>query len=647
MWTLGSSLLGRLVGTVVPSLSGLSLWQEDVSRILAREDEYAQLSDEELRRESAALRYRAQSGEPLSRLVVEGFSLVREAAARGVGFRHYPVQLLGGCAMHAGCIAEMQTGEGKTLTATLPLFLAALEGKGAQLATANDYLAKRDANWARPIYQRLGLSVAVIDGQSTRAQRRDAYLADITYGTAKEFGFDFLRDCLFEDQGDSEGTMARLLVHDGRPGYRDAVQRRHFILVDEADSIMIDEARTPLIVSTAPSDDRTAMTLLYRWACDTAKQLLETKHYTYDFKTKKVSLTTEGKRLLRELPRAAELQTFSLLELYERAECAIKVDRDYLRDKQYVVSDGEVVIVDENTGRLAEGRKWREGIHQAIEAKEGLKIGFDSGEAARVTLQTFLRSYPRLAGMTGTAMTSRRELHSIYQKRVVKIPTHKPAIRQQLPTRVFGTEAAKWEAIAEESLAMHQQGRSVLIGTRTIGKSQQLSQLLTQRQLPHAVLNARQLEQEAAIVASAGESGRIVVATNMAGRGTDILLSDEVRSLGGLHVIATEMHESPRIDRQLIGRCGRQGDPGSYRQYLSLEDEILAVGLGPTKSAVLRTHGSHQPGEVAGMLHHFVRAQNIVERKHYDDRCRLMRIEKEKRKLQLQLGQNPYLDAAE
>lgn len=647
MLSIGSSLLGKLVGSVIPSLGGTSAWQGDVRAILAKEATTSKLSSDDLRREAAAIRFRAQSGEPLSRLLVDGFALVREAAERGVGFRHYPVQLLGGCAMQAGAIAEMQTGEGKTLTATLPLFVAALEGKGAQLATANDYLAKRDAAWAKPIYELLGMHVAVIDAQSSRAERRQAYQADITYGTAKEFGFDFLRDCLFSDQTSQEGAISRMLEFDGRPAYRDSVQRRHFILVDEADSIMIDEARTPLIVSTAPSNDRTAMTLLYQWACKSAEMMQESLHFTCDFKTKKVSLTTEGKRYLRELPRPAELQEFSLLDLYERGECAIKVQRDYLRDKQYVVRDGEIVIVDENTGRLAEGRKWREGIHQAIEAKEGVKIGFDSGEAARVTLQTFLKSYPRLAGMTGTAMTSQRELHSIYEKRVIRIPTHKPAIRQQLPAKVFGTELAKWQAIADEAEAMLRDGRSVLIGTRTIGKSQQLSLLLQERKLPHAVLNARQLEQEAAIVAQAGQPGKVVVATNMAGRGTDIHLSEQVRERGGLHVIATEMHESARIDRQLIGRCGRQGDPGSFRQYLSLEDEILEVGLGPQKSDVLRTHGSHYPGEVEGMLHHFVKAQNIVEKKHYEDRCRLMRIEKEKRKLQIQLGQNPYLDAAE
>lgn len=647
MWSLVPSLVWKVAAKACPGMLDSSAWKSDVGRILALERKYGALAEDDLRRESLSLRYRAQSGEPLSHLVVEGFALVREAAHRAKGMKHYPVQLLGGCAMQAGCIAEMQTGEGKTLTATLPLYLAALEGKGAQLATANDYLAKRDAAWAEPIYQRLGLSVAMIDAQSTRVQRRQAYAADVTYGTAKEFGFDFLRDCLFADQSAGEGVIARLLQHDGQPAYRDSVQRRHFILVDEADSIMIDEARTPLIVSTIPSDDRSAITALYQWACVLVKKLEESRHFSHDHKTKRITLTTEGKRLVRETPRANNLKEFSLLELYERTECAIKAERDYLRDKQYVVRDGEVVIVDENTGRLAEGRKWREGIHQAIEAKEQVKISFDSGEAARVTLQSFLRSYDRLAGMTGTAMTSRRELQTIYQRKVVKIPTHKPAIREQLPTQVFGTEAAKWEAIAQESEAMHLVGRSVLIGTRTIGKSQQLSLLLQKRGLAHEVLNARQLEKEANIVADAGQPGKIVVATNMAGRGTDILLSKEVRDLGGLHVIATEMHESARIDRQLIGRCGRQGDPGSYRQYLSLEDEVLSIGLGPAKGDQFRLQGSRQPLEVRGMEHYFVRAQNAVERKHYEDRCRLMRIEKERRKLQKQLGQNPYLDAAE
>jgi preprotein translocase subunit SecA len=611
------------------------------------EPDLQKLADHQLRKESLGLRYRARSGESLEKLLVEAFALVREAARRTVNMRHFEVQLLGGAAMYHRSIVEMQTGEGKTLTATLPLYLSALEGKGAHLATVNDYLARRDAEWMGPIYSALGMTVGVIQSQQPQEQRRQAYACDVTYGTANEMGFDFLRDrLLLRSQATGQRDLFGQMLGVSTSGKHDEpVQRRlHFMLVDEADSILIDEARTPLIISALPGEDEKIAAEAYRWAAQNEDQFQEDDDYDYDHDEKTVELTLDGRQRVRAMQKPEAMDRLPLSTIYEYIQRAIKVKREMFLDRHYVVRDGEIVIVDEFTGRLAEGRKWRAGIHQAVEAQEGVEITFATNQAARITVQDFFLRYERLAGMTGTASTSARELRKIYSVHVEAIPTNRPPIRKKLPTKVFGTSQQKWNAVVADALEQLQIGRPVLIGTRSIDKSEVLARLLTQAGANPTVLNARHIEREAEIVSQAGQPGRLTVATNMAGRGTDIKLAEGVEVLGGLHVICTELHEAQRIDRQLIGRCGRQGDPGTYRQFLALDDEILLLGLGPKRAARLETLGTRLNGPVAGMEQLFYRAQRKVERRHFRDRKVLLYHEKERQKVQRQMGQDPYLD---
>jgi preprotein translocase subunit SecA len=619
-----------------------------VPKIAALEERLIAESDYELKKASLSLRYRARSGEPLDNLLVEAFALVREAGRRKLGMRHFDVQLLGGAAMHFNSIVEMQTGEGKTLTATLPLYLAALEGKGAHLATVNDYLAQRDADWMRPLYEALGMKVGCIQSQMQQSDRAGQYSCDITYGTANEMGFDFLRDRLLkrrisEGQRDLFGAM---LGNAGSSHEVPVQGELHFMLVDEADSILIDEARTPLIISALPGEDEEAEAEAYRWAARVSPEFEEDDHYEYDHKEKTVELTLDGRRRVREHRKPEAMDRMPLSTIYEHVERAVKVGREMFLDQHYVVRDGEIVIVDEFTGRLGEGRKWRAGIHQAVEAKQDVKITFATSQAARITVQDFFLRFDRLAGMTGTASSSARELRKIYKVSVVAVPTNRPPIREKLPTLVFGTSDDKWQAIINDLVDQHALGRPVLIGTRTIDKSEQLSQLLGKRGIEHSVLNARQVDKEAEIVARAGERGKVTVATNMAGRGTDIRLGEGVAGIGGLHVICTELHEAQRIDRQLIGRCGRQGDPGTYRQFLALDDEILLTGYGPKKSDALKERGQKLAGNgpISGFEALFYRAQRKVERTHFRDRKVLLYHEKERQKVQRQMGQDPYLD---
>jgi preprotein translocase subunit SecA len=616
-------------------------------RIEALEPKVEALDEEQFRKESLSLRYRAKSGEPLERLLVEAYALVREAARRALDMRHYDVQMLGGIAMHHRSIAEMQTGEGKTLTATLPLYLAAIVGKGAHLATANDYLAQRDADWMRPLFDRLGMTVGVIQAQQPSEQRRAAYAADVTYGTAKEFGFDFLRDRLLkrrtaEGQSDLFGAM---LGQQGQSGEKPVQRELHFLLADEADSILIDEARTPLVISALPGEDEQIAAEAYLWAAKHAGDFTEVQHYQYDPKKRTVELAAAGRRLTRELPKPDSMHTMGMFTIYEYIERAVKVEREMVRDRHYVIRDGEIVIVDEFTGRLAEGRKWRAGLHQAVEAREGVEVTFETGQAARITVQDFVLRYQRCAGMTGTAATSARELHKIYGLQVISIPTNRPPIRKKLAERIYGHGEAKWAAIAAETAEVHATGRPVLIGTRSIDKSEVLSKLLVERGIEHEILNANHLPREAEIVARAGERGRVTVSTNMAGRGTDIKLGEGVAELGGMHVICTELHESQRIDRQLIGRCGRQGDPGAYRQYLALDDDILREGLGVPPAERLKLAGAGVQEPLTGYGELFRRAQRRIERRHFRDRKVLLYHEKERKKMQIQMGQDPYLDA--
>lgn len=625
-------------------------WMQQVVAVNSLEESRKILTDPQLRKEALSLQYRAKSGESAESLLAETYSLVREAGRRAMSMRHYDVQILGGTALFYGCIAEMQTGEGKTLTATLPLVLHSLIGKGAHLATVNDYLAQRDAEWMKPIYDILGLSVGIVLTESQPEERRRAYNSDITYGTAKEFGFDFLRDrLLLRASGRSlndflgAGSQDRWASSGDQP-----VQRgMHFSLVDEADSILIDEARTPLIIGSLGDQAREVVIATYRWAAENAPKFVLKEHYTIEEESRRIELNAKGRGFTRSLPRDGDVRLASLLDLYEYIERSIRVHLDYHLDRQYVVHDGEIVIVDEFTGRLAEGRKWRDGIHQAVEAKEKIEVSVPTGQAARITVQDLFLRYKHLAGMTGTAASSARELCRIYKTPVIQVPTNRPPQRKKLDDRVYGTMLDKFVAIVEEVKSIHQQGRPILIGTRSIDKSNILADLLRKAGMNLQVLNANEVEREAEIVAQAGKYGQITVATNMAGRGTDIKLEQSIREIGGMFVICTELHDAARIDRQLIGRCGRQGDPGTYQQYLSLDDDILRNGLGTKTSDRLKAVGKASPGPFNRYTNLFGRAQRRVERKHFQQRMALLYHEKERTKIQREMGQDPYLDTAE
>jgi preprotein translocase subunit SecA len=557
-----------------------------VEQINALEPEFEALSDADLRAKTDEFRQRLAGGETVDDLLPEAFAAVREAAKRKVGQRHYDVQLVGGIVLHQGKIAELKTGEGKTLTATLPLYLNALEGRGAHLVTVNDYLAKRDAQWYGPVYDMLGLSVGVLQHEEAflysaekvsdtenmehirPCSRREAYHADITYGTNHEFGFDYLRDNMAVSL---DATVQREL---------------HYAIVDEVDNILIDEARTPLIIS-GPAEDSTSR---YQLFARLAPQLIAEKDYTVDEKARAVLLTEEGVEKIEKLLKIDNIYAPENYRLTRYMEAAIKAQVIYKRDVDYVVKDGEIVIVDDFTGRLMFGRRWSDGLHQAVEAKEGVRIQNESITYATITLQNYFRLYDKLAGMTGTAATEGEEFYKIYKLEVVVIPTHRPMIRQDENDLVYRTERAKFDAVAEAVQEEHAAGRPVLVGTVSIEKSEYLSELLQRQGIPHQVLNAKQHEREAAIVAQAGRYGAVTIATNMAGRGTDIVLGgrpderepgdwqqehDRVVEAGGLHIIGTERHEARRIDNQLRGRSGRQGDPGSSRFYVSFEDDIM------------------------------------------------------------------------
>lgn len=606
------------------------------------------LSDKELRKTSLALRYRANSGEPLDKLLPEAFALVREAGRRFVSMKHYEVQILGGIALHQGCIAEMQTGEGKTVTATLPLYLASLTGHGAHLATSNDYLAGRDADLMRPLFQGLGLTVGVVQSHTPRMQRQQAYQADVTYSTAKELGFDFLRDrLLLRRIKEGQTLMLDSMSEDSEsPVESRPVQRElNYVIVDEADSILIDEARTPLIVSSMPGGSEGSIEALYRWSAEVADQFEEDTHYEAKQKPREINLNEDGRKFLRSLKFPDELNLFGMLDIYEQVERAILVSREYQKDRHYVVRDDEIVIVDEFTGRMAEGRKWRAGIHQAIEAREGVPISVETGDAAKVTIQDYFLRYHRLAGMTGTAATSAVELHKIYKTQVAIIPTNKPPKRKRLPDQVFGNSEAKWDAIVDAIAKLNADGRPVLVGTRSIDKSEHLSKKLQAAGVEHLVLNARHTAEENNIVSQAGQLGRVTVATNMAGRGTDIQPTSEVLDKGGLHVICTEMHDSARIDRQLIGRCGRQGDPGSFQMFLALDDDILREGYGLEKYRSLVKSGKDSTSRFDRLSSLFRKAQEKIERNYFKARKQMLYVDKQRRKIQVQMGQDPFLES--
>ena len=620
-----------------------------VAEVEALAPEMAAHSDAGLRRLARALSYRAKAGDPIESLIVESFAATREAGRRTIGMRHYDVQLLAGVALVRGAIVEMQTGEGKTLVATLPLALFALAGKGVHLATVNDYLAKRDAEWMEPIYRALGLSVGIVQSQMGFDERREAYAKDVTYGTAKEFGFDFLKDRLMNREiAEGRGDLGAMLTGQSTSPTSKLLQRPYwFALVDEADNVLIDEARTPLIISSPPGEAQAAEESLFRFAAGAAALLDAEQDFEVDPQKQTCELLGPGRSRVRALERPPLLEGVSLLALYDAVERACRARRFFHRDRQYVVREGKIVIIDEFTGRAAEGRTWRDGLHQAVEAKEGIEVTVPSGHAARVTIQDLFARWPHLAGMTGTIATSAAEISRTYDVGVATVPTNRPAIRRRLPAVVCGSQAEKFVRIVAETAEMNATGRPVLIGTRSIDKSEELSRLLTEAGLTHTVLNARQIEREAEIVSLAGQRGQVTVSTNMAGRGTDIRLGEGVQELGGLHVICTELHDSARIDRQLVGRCGRQGDPGTWRQYVSLDDDILVAGYGPARAKrVVARLRAGLGGDPERLLRPFQRAQRLVEARHVRQRRVLEYVERQRAEAHIQMSQDPYLDAA-
>ena len=622
-------------------------WWKQADRIADQAKTLSSASDSELLNRSRELRWQAKLGTPLHRLLPEAYGLVSAAAECAIGLRYYPVQLMGGIALFEGHVAEMRTGEGKTLTAVLPVFLRGLTGKGCHIVTANDYLAARDADEMRPIYDLLGLSVGCIQSEMEDDCRRDAYACDVTYGTAKEMGFDFLRDRLrlgTERTNDSR----RRLFDNNQPDTEAPVQRGcHFALVDEADSLLIDEARTPLIIGVSLPNDAATVSLL-RWSRIAAEHLVADEHFVYDLERRDASLTEQGCRCVVLMNKPPLLDAVDTERIYKQVERALTARYGFIRERDYVVVDNKVMIVDESTGRMMPGRKWQDGLHQAVEAKELAPITAMTGQAATITVQRFFRQYVYLAGMTGTAVPAAREFKRAYDLNVTPIPTHRPEQRTTHPPRVFVDLDAKQRAIVAEIRRLHETGRPILIGTPSVDASERLSARLTQHGISHEVLNATHHAAEADIVGDAGQPDRVTIATNMAGRGTDIKLHDRVREIGGLHIIATEMHSSSRIDRQLIGRCARQGDPGSNQFFLSLEDELLRV-FSPAEHRRLRQKAiPDSDGELPRTwLTVFRRAQRRIERLHRKQRKDLSKREKAQSEAYERMGLDPYLELTE
>ncbi len=640
-----SSLARKVFGTRNERV--LRRLQPTVQRINALEPEIEKLSDDELAAQTERFRARLQEGESLDDLLPEAFATVREAAKRTLGQRHFDVQLIGGIVLHQGKIAEMKTGEGKTLVATLPAYLNALTGKGVHIVTVNDYLARRDAEWMGQIYRKLGLSVGVIVHGLDDDERRRAYAADITYGTNNEFGFDYLRDNM-------------------KYRIEDMVQRPfHYAIVDEVDSILIDEARTPLIIS-GPTEDKTDLYL----KVDRLVRRLGAGDFEKDEKNKTITLTEEGaekiEALLKEhgLLKSDNLYDYENTAIVHHVDQALRAQHMFHRDTDYIVKDGKVVIIDEFTGRMMPGRRWSGGLHQAIEAKEGVEIQPENQTLASITFQNYFRMYPKLAGMTGTAATEATEFMEVYGLDVVEIPTHKPVIRIDEEDEFYRTADEKYRAIVEEIRECRKRGQPVLVGTVSIEKSEHLSALLKKEKIPHNVLNARYHEQEAHIVAQAGRFGAVTIATNMAGRGTDIQLGgnaemriadetkdvsdpaereriaerirreveeerEKVKAAGGLYIIGTERHESRRIDNQLRGRSGRQGDPGRSKFFLSLQDDLMRI-FGPERMDAMLQRLGIEEGEA--MVHPWLtkaieKAQQKVEARNFEIRKHLLKFD--------------------
>ncbi|MCK5027018.1 MAG: preprotein translocase subunit SecA, partial [Candidatus Pacebacteria bacterium] len=608
-----------------------------VDKINALEEEISGLSDESLKNKTTEFRERLSKGETLDDILPEAFAVVRETSKRVLDQRHYDVQLLGGIVLHKGNISEMRTGEGKTLVATLPVYLNAIEGRGVHVVTVNDYLSRRDVVWMGQIYAFLGLSSAVVNHQESymydeghknvdeqrdeegsfkvvyeflrSCTRREAYAADITYGTNVEFGFDYLRDNIAYKK-------------------EDIVQREfHFAIVDEIDSILIDEARTPLIIS-APTQDAES---LYETFTAIARTLKEEEDYTVDEKLKAVQLTDDGIEKVEKALGVENIYTDKGIKYVHHLETAVRAKALFTRDKQYVIKDNEIVIVDEFTGRLQPGRRWSEGLHQAVEAKEGVKIQQESRTFASVTYQNYFRMYEKLGGMTGTAKTSSEEFYEVYGLDVISVPTNKEAQRIDRNDLIFQTEQGKFKAVTRKVKELHEKGQPVLIGTASIEKNELLSAYLKKEGVPHELLNAKNHENEGAIIAQAGQRSKVTIATNMAGRGVDIKLGGfpavpekekEIRELGGLFVLGTERHEARRIDDQLRGRSGRQGDPGETQFFVSLEDDLMRVFASDAIKSMMGRFGipEDQPIENKLITRSLEQAQTKIEGFHFDAR---------------------------
>lgn len=578
--------------------------QQTVAEVSSLEPEMQALSDSELRFKTAEFKERLENGETIDELMPEAFAVAREAAVRTLGLRPFDVQVMGAIVLHQGKISEMKTGEGKTLVATMPVYLNALTGKGVHIVTVNDYLAKRDSEWMGEIYRFLGLNVGLIQNQDGTAERVDTYKADLTYGTNNEFGFDYLRD-----------NMVTAM--------EDKVQRgHHYAIVDEVDSILIDEARTPLIIS-GPAEQ--AASTYYQFA-RIVPTLKPGQDYEVDEKLRTVAVTEQGVARVEKMTGIDNLYDHVNSQLINHLNQALRAHTLFKRDVDYMIKDGEVLIVDEFTGRLLPGRRYSEGLHQAIEAKEGAKIQEENQTLATITLQNYFRLYEKLAGMTGTAATEADEFMHIYKLETVVVPTHKEMIRADMDDQIYRTEVGKFKAAVKDIVERHQKGQPILVGTISIEKSELLSDHLRKRGIKHEVLNAKHHEREAHIIAMAGQEGAVTIATNMAGRGVDIVLGEGVVASGGLHVLGTERHESRRIDNQLRGRSGRQGDPGSSQFYISLDDDLMRLfGSDRLKSVMSRLGiDEDMPIEHPLVNKSIETAQRQVESQNFEIRKRVL-----------------------
>jgi preprotein translocase subunit SecA len=646
--------LGRRWFNTAKALLGLP-WQRrlgwaalQVPKVRHWEKQYDRLSDADLRATGMRLRGRARGGESLDRLLPEAFGLSCVATKRITGLLPFDVQLAAGVVLHQQSIAEVATGEGKTLIGIFPVYLAALEGKGAHVVTVNDYLARRDAEWLGPVFRALGLTVGVLQQQMLEQERFPAYRCDITYGTGCEFGFDFLRDRLKAAGSRTQEAPFWAAWNPGAVGPNATeifVQRgHHFALVDEADSIFIDEARTPLIIANPTRLATPDEQVVYIWADRVARQMVMEEHFTWDNQKHKMELTTAGKQIARWSNPPCGPYDHAMDKLEENLEQALQAHHRFRRDQHYMVDKGKVIIIDEYTGRSMPDRHWQKGLHQAVEAKEGAPINFASEHAAQITYQTFFKLYKRLAGMTGTAAQNRWELRRVYKRWVVCVPTNRPCIRDDMPPHVYPTEDAKFDAVVQKVKELQEAGRAVLIGTRSVDKSEKLSERLKKANVPHQVLSARHHASEAKVIEGAGLLGRVTIATNMAGRGTDIKPAPEVIAAGGLHVLGTEWHDSRRIDRQLAGRAGRQGDPGSSQFFLSLEDELLE-NLGEWRQERLKEIGQRGGNrDWDSYLRLFKKAQRKITRRHHRNRVDLMVHEKNRQEILKDIGADPYVD---